>query len=70
MTQWERWRTDVNNDLGRDLVENTFRRIPVGEEFDDLIQPNRSRHGVYRYSSAIDQATHLQKEDFVNFGNI
>ncbi|XP_067937535.1 uncharacterized protein [Watersipora subatra] len=69
LNQWSQWRTGINDDLGRDLVRNTYRPILVGREFDDLIRPSsKTKKGVYNYSSTIDQATQLQKEDFVNFG--
>lgn len=69
LRQWGAWRTDINNELGRDLVNNTYKPIPLREEFNELVQPRSgSKHGVYHYSSAIDQATQLHKEDYVNFG--
>lgn len=71
LQQWSAWRTVINNELGRDLARNTYKPIPVGEEFDRLVRPSTgSQHGVYHYSTAIDQGTQLHKEDYVNFGNV
>ena len=59
----------INNGLGDDLVQDTYRAIPVGSDFDELVSPRiKKGAGVYQYSSAVDHATHLHKEDFVNFG--
>ena len=59
----------INDGLSTDLRNKRYREIPVGEEFDRLVKPpSKTKHGVYHYSTAIDQGTQLHKEDFVNFG--
>lgn len=69
LRQWGEWRTQINEGLSQDLTDNTYRHIPVGDDFHKLVQPpQRNRHGVYRYSTAPDQATLLHKEDYINFG--
>ena len=61
----------INDGLSTDLTNKRYREIPVGEEFDRLVKPpSKTKHGVYHYSTAIDQGTQLHKEDFVNFGKI
>ena len=61
----------INDGLSTDLRNKRYREIPVGEEFDRLVKPpSKTKHGVYHYSTAIDQGTQLHKEDFVNFGKI
>lgn len=61
----------VNGGITEDVVHNTYKEIAVGEEYNRLARPSRrNQSGVYQYSTAIDQATRLHKEDFINFGNI
>jgi len=69
LQDWSKWRTSINDGLSSDLRSKRYREIPVGEEFDKLVKPpSKTKHGVYHYSTAIDQGTQLHKEDFVNFG--
>ncbi|KAF6039710.1 hypothetical protein EB796_001990 [Bugula neritina] len=70
LQQWSAWRTAVvNGGITEDVVHNTYKEIAVGEEYNRLARPSRrNQSGVYQYSTAIDQATRLHKEDFINFG--
>lgn len=69
LSEWKEWRTAINEGLSKDILRNTYRDIPVGDNFENLNRPSEHPgRSVYHYSTAEDQATGLTKRDYINFG--